>query len=286
MFSGKSGSDYEKASLLSQLSLFQEKEAQGKYSLDNELGSINEEEAWHLANNGYRFPPNATIGSLSSLDLLDLTLNPAIVSLQTYKDLQLLNRDQLLRKSKGLQVFYPNIISSDIFFYLTRGWLPNDITISSKLQRYHTFEKLLDTTKKLFFLLFDNAVDFSLYPNKYPNIERVLLLYDEMLGFETTIYLISKLTGIHIVGITMEMQNTLLYGKLYAYIKAFATQTPKSNLTGIEPITLEKSIGMNEEEWNEYILENNHQNNNINHTSYETRTDYIMNTFYKRETSI
>jgi hypothetical protein len=237
---------------------------------------MSEEEAWNLANSGYRFPGIPKVGKLTKQELLELAMYPSIVSFSKYQELQLLSRHQLLRKAKGIEVFYPNISKSDLFFYLTRGWLPQDVSISAKLKRYYTFENLLETTKMLFMLMYTNVVEFcsAKASGKYPNIEKVLLLYDEMLGIDTTIDLISKLFGINIVGESMSIMNTLLYSKLYAYIKVFTTQTPSPTPEFTSPINVEQSVGMSEQEWKNTDIYKEYKQ------PYETRTDYIIQTFY------
>jgi hypothetical protein len=235
---------------------------------------VSEREAWILANKGYRFEAGVEIDHLTALDLAELFWNPVQphIHLQDYKDLRLLSRDQLLRKVFGIQELYPEITKADLFFYLTRGFLPYDTDVTRKLKRYRRFEKFLDITQDLFLLMYQDAIDYATSETRYPNIERVLELYDQLLGFDTTTSLIAKMFGIEVVG-GLTPSDTLLFAKLYAYIKAFVTQTPAPK-DDLNPISLEESVGMGSNEWETSEI---YQKQKM---PYETRTDTVMQTFY------
>lgn len=229
---------------------------------------VSEEQAWSLANQGYQFDFGFEVGSLSELDLADLFLNPVkeTLSLQDYKDLQQLSRDQLLRKAAGIEVFYPDIDDEKIFFYLTRGFLPNDANISFKLEGYHRFEKYLQSTQETLLIMYKDVIDYANNRGRYPNLERVLDLYDEMLGCMDTIPLISKMFGVKVYGV-FDDGDEYLIDKIRIYIAAFINEKPSQK--EVPFANLEEVVGMGKPQWERTYK-----------SSYDVRSDYIMKTFY------
>jgi len=237
-----------------------------------------EEEAWKRAKQGFKFPTFFEIGTLNYLDLIEISQSEPDVSLKKYKELQLLDREQLLKKAAGIEIFYPTVSKSDLFFYLTRGYLPMDIEISDKINRWKKFDRLLPISKDLILLMYKTQKQFAETPkfNRHKNIENLIFIYDELIGFKNTPGVISAMGGIEVVTNTSDMDN-YIYDKLYFYIDAFANQTPTSFDHEQNALTLEEVIGMNKDDWKRFISEN-FPTNNIPFTS---RSDFVMQTFYK-----
>ena len=237
-----------------------------------------EKEAWKKAKQGFKFPTLFEVGTLSYLDLVEISQSIPEVSLKEYKELQLLDREQLLKKAAGIEIFHPTVSKSDLFFYLTRGYLPKDTDISDKIDRWKKFDRLLLLSKDLILLMYKTQKQFAETPefSRHKNIEDLIFIYDELLGLKNTPGVISAMGGIEVVTNTADMDN-YIYDKLYFYIDAFANQTPASPVYGNNVLTLEEVIGMNKDDWNNFIAENFPANT----IPFTTRSDFVMQTFYK-----
>ena len=238
---------------------------------------FNEEEAFQKAIEGYKYPFQFDIGSLSYLDLVEIGQDPPNVDLKIYKSLQLLDKAQLLKKTRGIERFYPTITKKDLFFYLTRKRLPEDIRISQKLERLNKFEKLLPLNQDLILLLYQDPEAFAEAwgPSRKNNIEEVIFLYDELMGIRSTPALIEKLVGIDLKMSGPNVES-YLYWKLYRYIEISASQTPNSGDRRIEALTFEKVIGFNKDEFQAYTK----LNYPTSPLDYGIRSDFVMQEFY------
>jgi len=237
-----------------------------------------EQEAYDKAIKGYKYPLYFEIGSLKNIDLFEINQDPPNVDLETYKSLTLLDKSQLLKKAAGIERFYPNINKKDLFFYLTRGKLPEDTQIFEKLSRLNKFEKLLDINQDLLLLIYKTPEDFASASkdSRKKNIENLIFLYDELLGIKSTPGLISRMAGIDLK-IPNPNVEEFLYSKLYRYIQVSSSQTPNTyNENGVKVLDFEDVIGLTKDAWLKYINENFPSTD----TSYETRSDFIMREFY------
>jgi hypothetical protein len=207
--------------------------------------------------------------------LVDIYKYKPVVDLSTYKDYEFLDGEQMLKKASDVEIFYPAISKDSLYFYLTRGYLPEDNEISKKIEKWKKFEKMLDITQDLILLLYDNQKAYSESDTLYPNIESGIRLYDELLGLKDTPALISYKFGIDVAANAFN-QEIMIYDKLYIYIQAFATQTPIT-LNGVRSLTLESVMGFSKNQWNEYMKKNFPQEN----IPYNNRSDFVMRTFYQ-----
>jgi len=237
-----------------------------------------EQEAYDKAIKGYKYPLYFEIGSLKNIDLFEINQDPPNVDLETYKSLTLLDKSQLLKKAAGIERFYPNINKKDLFFYLTRGRLPEDTQIFEKLSRLNKFEKLLDINQDLLLLIYKTPEDFASASkdSRKKNIENLIFLYDELLGIKSTPGLISRMAGIDLKIPNLNVEE-FLYSKLYRYIQVSSSQTPNTyNENGVKVLDFEDVISLNKDAWLKYI----NQNFPSTDPSYETRSDFIMREFY------
>jgi len=260
--------DYQEDTLLSQI-----------YYLENQRVEPiphTELEAYNRAKNGFKFPSHFEIGSLTYLDLIEISQEQPSVDLKTYKELQLLDREQLLKKAAGIEHFHPTISKADLFFYLTRGWFPKDVNIAEKIKRWNQFEKLLPLSQELILLMYKNQKHFAEAPLavQYKNIESLVFLYDELLGLRNTPGLISKMAGMDVAIRSKDIDN-YIYGKLSSYINAAATQTPYSE-NRTEVLTFDEVINFNKDEWVDFI-KRNYFNQDI---PFGTRSDFVMQMYY------
>jgi len=228
---------------------------------------------------GYKYPFYFQIGSLDHADLIDIGYDPPNVDLETYKALQLLDKAQLSKKAAGIERFYPAITKKDLFFYLTRGRLPEDGQMGEKLERLNKFEKLITLNQNLILLIYKTPEAFATASGaeRKKNLESIIFLYDELMGIPSTPALISKMVG---MGLKMPNPNidNYLYWKLYRYIEVSSSQTPASfdGGGGVEVLDFERVIGFNSDEWKAYMK----RNYPSTIAPYETRSDFVLREFY------
>lgn len=70
--------------------------------------------------------------------------------------------------------------------------------------------------------------------------------------------------------------HSYIYNKLYNYIETASVQTPFSE-DDSEVLTMDEAIGYSKDQWEDFV-KRNYPSQNI---PYETRTDFVMETFYK-----
>jgi hypothetical protein len=232
-----------------------------------------EEEAWNRAKQGYLFPPFFSIASLSELDLVEIAQYEPFTTLEEYKRLQGLSRVELLRRVPGLEILYPTISKSDVFFYLTRGWLPQDTNAKEKVNRYNLFMHLTPSIQQLFYILYPTAKDFAMAfePTDKPlgsKIEFNLLLYDQWLGLPSTPYIITKNLGIY-----LSPQDEDIYISFLSVIEAYLRSASENSST--IPIDFQQVVEMSSSDWNRFQKQENIS------IPYERRTDYVMRVYYK-----
>lgn len=263
--------DYQEDTLLSQVHYLENRRV--------EPIPYTETEAYGRAKQGFKFSTYFEIGTLTYLDLIVISQESPNVDLKTYKELQLLDREQLLKKAAGIEHFHPTISGSDLFFYLTRGWFPKDVNIAEKIKRWNRFEKLLLLSQELILLMYKTQKQFAEIPLdfRYKNIEDVVVLYDELLGLKNTPGVISKMAGIDVVIHSTDMDN-YIYGKLYSYIETATIQTPFSE-DGSEVLTFDQVIGFNKDEWTDFVKRNYF----TQPIPFETRSDFVMQMYYRMD---
>ena len=235
-----------------------------------------EEEAWERAKSGFQFPSYFEIGTLQYIDLLEISTYSPTVDLQTYKSLQLLNREQLLKKAPIIIYFHPAVTKADLFFYFTRGWLPYDINIAEKIERWNQFDQALSLNQDLLLLLYNTQKHFAELPiaQRYVNIDKVVFFYDAFVGMNTTAGILSEMAGIEVFLHSTDM-NAYIYNKLHTYIQTAAVQTPFSEDES-EVFTLDKVISVSKEVWDAFVTQNYPEQS----IPYNTRSDFVMQQFY------
>ena len=235
-----------------------------------------EEEAWERAKNGFQFPAYFEIETLQTIDLVEISMYPPTVNLQMYKALQPLDREQLLKKAPIIIYFHPAVTKADLFFYFTRGWLPYDINIAEKIQRWNQFDQLLSMNQELLLLLYNTQTHFAELPTpqRYTHIDKVIFFYDAFVGLNTTAGILSEMAGIEVLLHSTDMNN-YVYNKLHTYIQAAAVQTPFSE-DEYEVFTLDKVISVSKTVWDAFVTRNYPEQS----IPYNTRSDFVMHQFY------
>ncbi len=159
----------------------------------------NEKQAYHEARiNGYVFPqlgPNDKIGTLWSDELEAIVSHPTIIDLKRYKYYRSMNIDQLKERFLALvDIIGPNITYEDLFYYATRGWIPEYDSINLKIDRYNQYSDLSDVSKTLIDRIYNDQMGFA---NSGPHpLEQTILAYDQHMDDDNALRAIAGRMGL------------------------------------------------------------------------------------------
>ena len=149
--------------------------------------NISPKEAYHEARiNGYTFPllgPDGTIGTsgpdeLGTDELDAIAFHPPMVNFRRYMHYRELDMDQLEELFPAVVdiIGANNITDEDLFYYATRGWIPEYDSINLKIDRYEQYDELSEVSKSLIDMIYKDQYG---YVNSNPHwLEPTILAYD------------------------------------------------------------------------------------------------------------
>ena len=157
-----------------------------------------EKEAYQLARNeGYIFPNINSIGSLTSEELEDIASHSPIVDLKRYKYYRNMDYDQLKHTFPALvDIIGSKITYEDLFYYATRGWIPEYDSINYKIDRWKQYNDISEVGQSLLDLLYDDIEGF-VEGLGHP-LEPYIIAYDYNLDDDAAIRSIGERIGIDI----------------------------------------------------------------------------------------
>lgn len=179
-----------------------------------------EKDAYHQARvGGYIFPQlgkDGHIGNLYEDELEVIASHPPIVDFKEYERYKNMSVDQLKQLFPVLVDIIGNSIThEDLFYYATRGWIPEYDSINSKIDRWNTYNELSDVGKSLMNMIYNNHKG---YVEGYEHpLEKYILTYDQNMDDDSTIRSIAELVGIDIE--PNEIPHEAFYHKLSNLIK-------------------------------------------------------------------
>ena len=143
--------------------------------------------------NGYYF--NQDIGTLTQHELEEIASHPPSIDLRRYKYYRSLDLDDLMEEFPALvDIIGHNITYEDLFYYATRGWIPNYDSINYKIDRWNRYEELSNVGKSLIDMIYH---DREGYVNSMPHhLERSILDYDTYMDDENAVRAIAEREGI------------------------------------------------------------------------------------------
>jgi hypothetical protein len=134
------------------------------------------------------------VGRFTSNELEDIVEDPPIVDYKNYIKLRKLDP---LEIEPVLGEIIPNINREDAFFYLTRGYLPNNPYIRDKINRYYQYDKLDDINKELIDKMYGDKMKFINRTTKH-KYEDLVINYDKFMGIENKVRELAENTNINI----------------------------------------------------------------------------------------
>jgi len=158
-----------------------------------------ENEAYYQARiNGYIFPQleeDGHIGNLYEEELEAIASHPPNIDYKRYKRYKNMNFDQLKQTFPALvDIIGMQITEEDLFYYATRGWIPEYDNINFKINRWNQYNDLSEVGKSLMDLLYINHkgyVDKLGHP-----LEPYIIAYDQNIDDESAIRAIGERIGL------------------------------------------------------------------------------------------
>jgi hypothetical protein len=145
-----------------------------------------EKEAYYEARiNGYIFSQD--IGSLSKYELEQIASHPPSTDLKNYKHYRNMSLDELKEEFPAVVdiIGDKTVTYEDLFYYATRGWIPEYDNLSPKIERWNTYNDLSNVGKSLINLIYNNREG---YINSLPHpLEQIILAYDSNMDDENVI---------------------------------------------------------------------------------------------------
>lgn len=157
-----------------------------------------EKEAYHEARiNGYVFPQTGYIGNLSPNELKAIASHPPILNLSRYKKYKRMSFDQLEQQFPGVvSIIGSGITEKDLFYYATRGWIPEYDSLEYKINRWNQYNDMSGVGKSLMDMLY---TDHNGYVEKLGHpLEPYIIAYDQNLDDDSTVRAIGERIGLGI----------------------------------------------------------------------------------------
>jgi len=153
----------------------------------------NEKDAYYEARiNGYVF--NQDIGTLSKNELEAIASHPPSIDYRNYKRYTSMTINELANEFPELvHILGEDLTYEDLFYYATRGWIPEHDSINLKLERWKRYEELSNVGKSLINLLYGDREGF-IESNPH-NLEQIILDYDENMDDESVLRAIAEREG-------------------------------------------------------------------------------------------
>lgn len=153
------------------------------------------EEAYHEARiNGYIFP------QLNNSDELErIASHPPNINYNRYIYYSKLSMEELKNEFPVLVDLLKNKLSyEDLFYYATRGWIPEYDNLNYKIDRWNKYNDLSNVGKSLINMLYNNQ---DRYINNFPDsnekkLEQLIFDYDTYMDSESTLFNIADRSGI------------------------------------------------------------------------------------------
>nr|QBK91489.1 MAG: uncharacterized protein LCPAC302_01090 [Pithovirus LCPAC302] len=235
-----------------------------------------EKQAYHEARiNGYLFPQigsDGKIGTLYEEELEAIASHPPIVNLKRYKTYKNMSLDRLKKEfSAVVDIIGPNITEEDLFYYATRGWIPEYDSLNFKIDRWNRYEDLSDIGKQLMDKIYTNKKG---YVNKLGHpLEDYIIAFDNNLDNEAAIRSIGERIGISIP--PDAYAHDVFYEKLFNHIDQEEQGFQRIKRKNIP--TTKKMIDMTEKEYYDYLTANKYIAKDMMHYPNQYYSDRLSN---------
>ena len=219
-----------------------------------------EKEAYNEARiNGYVFPQldeGGHIGDLYEEELEAIASHPPNINFKQYNRYKKMSLIQLKKDFPSLvDIIGSNITEEDLFYYATRGWIPEYDNINLKINRWSEYNDLSEVGKSLMDLLYTNHkgyVDKLGHP-----LESYIIAFDQNIDDESAIRAIGERIGLSIPSNVPAHDS--FYEKLSTHIE---TNEPYGyqRVRRQHSSTTQQVMDMTEKEYYERIKEQGYHN--------------------------
>lgn len=216
-------------------------------------------EAYHEARiNGYVFPQlgeGGHIGNLYEEELEAIASHPPNIDYKQYNRYKDMSVDDLKKEFPALvDIIGPQITEEDLFYFATRGWIPEYDSLNYKIKRWKNYDDLSEVGKSLMDLLYTNHkgyVDKLGHP-----LEPYIIAYDQNIDDESVIRAIGERIGLSIP--TNVPAHDAFYEKLAEHIETnepYGHQRARRHNSS----TTQQVMNMTEKEYYNRIKEQGYQ---------------------------
>jgi len=152
-----------------------------------------EREAWERAQDGIY---NHGFGNISEEEVSLLVKYPAAVSFEHYQRLKTDFREE----APELPIIKPDVTDGEIFFYLTRGYLPEIPQLRQYVDRlYHLEHFVEETIRGLLLRLYnDDKRLYALHIGEPRPLEDLLLAYNNVMGIPGLVTALAEANNINL----------------------------------------------------------------------------------------
>lgn len=158
----------------------------------------NEKQAYYEARiNGYVF--NKDIGRFDKYELEEIASHQPSIDFKRYLYYRNMDYDQLKSKfPEVVGIIGDKVTYEDLFYYATRGWIPEYDSIDLKIKRWKTYDELSNMGKSLLNKLYGSHED---YAHSTPHsLEQTILDYDTYMDNENILISLANRVGINLSG--------------------------------------------------------------------------------------
>jgi hypothetical protein len=215
-----------------------------------------EKEAYQAARiDGYIFPTlggDGKIGALTGDELESIASYPPILDLSRYKRYRNMTFEQLEDEFPALVdiIGKGNITYEDLFYYATRGFVPEYDSIDFMIDRWNQYNELSDVGRILMDEIYQ---DREGYVNKSGHpLEKYVIAFDQNMDSESTIRAIGERIGISIP--PESPAHDVFFEKLLDYIRENEGHAP-DRVKRQNSLSTSHMIDMTEKEYYDYITE-------------------------------
>lgn len=167
------------------------------YNYDINNDKITEKEAYYLAkDNGYYFHDN--IGIFPSTELQAIASHPPSINYNAYIRYRNMSFERLKELFPELPyIIGPSLTEEDLFYYATRGWMPQYDSLNYKIDRYNRYKNLSKVGQSLLDIIYGDQKGYVNKTKMHP-LEKSIISYDQHMDNDSAVRSIGERIGIFI----------------------------------------------------------------------------------------
>ena len=153
-------------------------------------------EAWNLA---MQKIPNKGYGNITETEVTEIIQYPPVVTFEQYQHLKSLGKE-IMREEPDLKKIKPDVTRSEVFFYLTRGFLPNYPNIRDQIDRIYELRHFVAPfIRGLLMQIYGSERNYAMNPD-YSPLEELLLAYNQVMGIPGLVTALASANDMNITG--------------------------------------------------------------------------------------